>query len=166
MDKKTAVVGGGDEAVEEALALAEFAETVAVIHQRDELRATKILQERAFHNDRIRFLWNTVVQEILGVEKVEGLRLQNIKTGEESELAVDGVFIAVGYKPNTDLFTGKIALDANGHVVVHDETKTSVEGVFVAGDAKDPLYRQAVTAAGDGCKAALDAEKYLRKYQS
>jgi len=166
MDKKTAVVGGGDTAVEEAIALAKYAEKVSVIHRRDALRATKILQERAFQNERIRFLWDTVVQEVLGVEKVEGLRLQNVKTGEESKLAVDGVFIAIGYKPNTDLFTGKLVLDANGHVVVHDDTKTSVEGVFVAGDVKDTWYRQAVTAAGDGCKAALDAERYLRKYQS
>ena len=106
-----------------------------------------------------------MIQEFLGVEKVEGLRLQNVKTGEEFELAVDGVFIAVGYKPNTDLFKGKLELDANGYVVVHDETKTSVEGIFVAGDAKDPRYRQVVTAAGDGCKAALDAERYLRRLQ-
>jgi thioredoxin reductase (NADPH) len=166
MDKKTAVVGGGDEAIEEALALAEFAEKVTVIHRRNALRATKILQERAFQNDKIRFLWDTVIQEFLGVEKVEGLRLQNVKTGEEFELAVDGVFIAVGYKPNTDLFTGKLELDANGYVVVHDETKTSVEGVFAAGDVKDPRYRQVVTAAGDGCKAALDAERYFRRLQS
>jgi thioredoxin reductase (NADPH) len=166
IDKKTVVVGGGDEALEEALALAEFAEKVTVLHRREGLRATKILQERAFQNDKISFIWNTVIQEVLGVEKVEGLRLHNVKTGEESELVVDGVFIAVGYKPNTDIFEGKLALDANGFVIVHDETKTSVEGVFVAGDAKDPRYRQVVTAAGDGCKAALDSERYLRNYQS
>jgi thioredoxin reductase (NADPH) len=166
MDKKTAVVGGGDTAVEEALALAKYAKKVSVIHRRDALRATKILQERAFQNEKLSFLWDTVVQEILGVEKVEGLRLQNVKTGEESKLVVDGVFIAIGYKPNTDLFKRKLALDANGHIVVHDDPKTSVEGIFVAGDVKDTLYRQAVTAAGDGCKAALDSDRYLKKYQS
>ncbi len=166
MEKKTVVVGGGDEAVEEALALAKYAEKVTVIHRRDTLRATKILQERAFQNERIRFLWDSEVREILGTEKVEGLRLQNVETGEGSEMAVDGVFIAIGYNPNTDLFKGKLALDDRGYIVVHDDTKTSVEGVFVAGDVRDPLYRQAVTAAGDGCKAALDAERYLGKYQS
>jgi len=162
-DKKTVVVGGGDAALEEALALAKFAQEVVVIHRRDELRATKILQERAFKNNKISFLWDTVVQEILGKEKVESVRLKNVKTGVESELATDAVFIAIGHKPNTDIFRGKIDLDDRGYIVVHDETKTSVEGVFVAGDAGDHRYRQAVTAAGAGCKAALDAEEYLER---
>lgn len=137
-----------------------------VIHRRDKLRATKVLQERAFENSKISFLWDTVVQEILGKEKVEGVRLKNVKTGEENELATDAVFIAIGYKPNTDIFRGKIDLDDKGHVIAHNETKTSVEGVFVAGDAGDSQYRQAVTAAGAGCKAALHAEKYLERHDS
>lgn len=160
-DKKTVVVGGGDTAIEEALALAKFAQKVTVIHRRDELRAAKILQERAFENNKISFLWDSVVQEILGKEKVEGVRLKNVKTDVESELATDAVFIAIGYKPNTDIFRGKIDLDDKGYVIEHNETKTNVEGVFVAGDAADYRYRQAVTAAGAGCKAALEAEKYL-----
>jgi len=162
-DKVAVVVGGGDTAVEEALALARFTRKVTVIHRRDKLRATKVLQERAFKNDKISFLWDTVVQEILGKEKVEGIRLKNVKTGEESELATDAVFVAIGYKPNTDIFRGQIDLDEKGYVIVRDETKTSVEGVFVAGDAGDYRYRQAVTAAGAGCKAALDAQRYLEK---
>ena len=162
-DKKTVVVGGGDTAIEEAMALTKFAQEVTVIHRRDKLRATKVLRERAFENNKISFLWDTVVQEILGKEKVEGVRLKNVKTGEESELATDAVFVAIGYKPNTDIFRGKIDLDNRGYVIVHNGTKTSVEGVFVAGDAGDYRYRQAVTAAGAGCKAALDAERYLEK---
>ena len=160
-DKKTVVVGGGNAALDEALALTKFAHHVTVIHRRDELRATKILQERALENNKIGFLWDTVVQEILGKEKVEGVRLKNVKTGEESEMATDAVFIAIGHKPNTDIFRGKIDLDIRGYITVHEATKTSVEGVFVAGDAGDHRYRQAVTAAGAGCKAALDVEKYL-----
>jgi thioredoxin reductase (NADPH) len=160
-DKKTVVVGGGNAALDEALALTKFAHHVTVIHRRDELRATKILQERALENNKISFLWDTVVQEILGKEKVEGVRLKNVKTGEESEMATDAVFIAIGHKPNTDIFRGKIDLDIRGYITVHEATKTSVEGVFVAGDAGDHRYRQAVTAAGSGCKAALDVEKYL-----
>lgn len=160
--RDTVVVGGGDAAVEEALALSKFARKVTVVHRRDQLRATKILQERAFENDKINFLWDTVVQEILGEESVEGVRLKNVRTGEESELATNAVFIAIGYKPNTELFRGQIDLDERGYIKVHDETKTSVEGVFAAGDVHDRRYRQAVTAAGDGCKTALDAEKYLK----
>ena len=165
-DKMAVVVGGGDTAIEEALALAKFAQKVTVIHRRDKLRATKILEERAFENNKISFLWDTVVQEILGKEKVEGVHLKNVKTGEESELATDAVFIAIGYKPNADIFRGKVDMDGRGYVIVHNETKTSVEGVFVAGDAADYRYRQAVTAAGAGCKAALDAEKYLESQKS
>jgi len=165
-DKKTAVIGGGDSALDEALALAKFAEAVVVIHRRDALRATQVLQERAYAHDKIRFLWDTVVQEIVGTEKAEGLRLKNVKTGEESEMAVDGVFIAIGYTPNTPLFQGALDLTASGHIRTHDETQTSVAGVFAAGDAKDPTYHQAITAAGDGCKAALDAEAYLLHQQS
>jgi len=163
-DKKTVVVvGGGDTAVEEALILSKFAREVKVVHRRDKLRATKILQERAFSNDKISFMWNSVVKEILGKEKVEGVRLKNVETGEETKLATYAVFIAIGHKPNTDIFKGQIELDERGYVIAHDRTKTSLEGVFVAGDAQDFRYRQAVMAAGDGCKAAMDVEKYLEE---
>lgn len=162
-NKKTAVVGGGDAALDEALALAKFAEEVAVIHRRDALKATQILQEQAYAHDKIRFIWDTVVKDILGTEKAEGLRLKNVKTGEESEVAIDGVFIAIGYTPNTGLVKGQLDMVESGHILVHDETKTSVAGVFAAGDSKDATYHQAVTAAGDGCKAALDAETYLKR---
>lgn len=162
-DKKAVVVGGGDIAIEEALALTKFAREVTVVHRRDQLRATRILQDRAFGNNKIKFAWNSVVQEILGKDKVEGVRLKNVKTNEESELATDGVFIAVGHKPNTGIFKGQISLDEKGYIIVKDETKTNVEGVFAAGDVKDYRYKQAVTAAGAGCKAAIDVEKYLEK---
>jgi thioredoxin reductase (NADPH) len=160
-EKKAVVVGGGDTAIDEALTLTKFAREVVIVHRRDKLRATKILQERAFSNDKIKFVWNSVVQEILGKDRVEGVRLKNVKTGEESELVTDAVFIAIGYKPNTDLFRGQIELDQEGYVMMGDETKTSVEGVFVAGDVQDRRYRQSVVAAGSGCKAAIDVEKYL-----
>ncbi len=160
-DKTAVVVGGGNAAIEEAIALAKFALKVIVIHRRDKLRATRILQERAFENYKIGFLWDTVIQEILGKERVEGVRLKNLKTGEESELKTDAVFIAIGHKPNTDIFRGIIELNEKGYVKVVNETETNVEGVFIAGDVGDDRYRQAVTAAGSGCKAGLDAEKYL-----
>jgi thioredoxin reductase (NADPH) len=160
-DKTTVVVGGGNAAIEEAIALAKFAQKVIVIHRRDKLRATKILQDRAFENYKIGFLWDTVVQEILGKERVEGIRLKNLKTNEEHELKTDAVFIAIGHKPNTGIFRGIIELNEKGYVKVVNETETSVEGVFIAGDVGDDRYRQAITAAGSGCKAALDAEKYL-----
>jgi len=161
-DKKAVVVGGGDTAIDEALTLTKFAREVVIVHRRDQLRATKILQERAFNNDKIKFVWNSIVKEILGKNRVEGVRLKNVKTGEESELTADAVFIAIGYKPNTDLFKGQIELDQEGYVIARDETKTSVEGVFVAGDVQDRRYRQSVVAAGAGCKAAMDVEKYLQ----
>lgn len=160
-DKKVMVVGGGNTAMEEALVLSKFAREVKIIHRRDKLRASKILQERAFKDPKIEFIWNSTVQEILGKDRVEGIRLRKVDSKEEFELACDGVFIAVGYKPNTEIFKGKIELDQAGYVVAEDAAKTSVEGVFVAGDAQDYRYRQAVTAAGAGCKAAMDAEKYL-----
>ena len=160
-DKETVVVGGGDTAIEEALVLTKFAKKVTVIHRRDELRATKVLQEKAFGNTKISFLWDTVVQEILGEERVEGVRLKNVKTGKESKLRTDAVFIAIGRKPNTAIFRGKIDLDDRGYIAVHNDTQTSIDGVFAAGDAVDYRYRQAVSAAGTGCRAALDVEKYL-----
>ena len=160
-DKKAVVVGGGDTAMEEALALSKFVREVRVIHRRDELRASKILQERVFKNPKIDIVWNSTVQEILGKDKVEGVRLKKVDSDEEFELACDAVFIAIGYNPNTEIFKGQVELDEKGYVVVNDGTETSVEGVFAAGDVKDYRYRQAVTAAGEGCKAALDAGKYL-----
>ena len=162
-EKKAVVVGGGDTAMEETLILNKFAKEVTIVHRRDQLRATKILQERVFSKEKISFIWDSVVQEILGKERVEGIRLKNVKTDEESKLAADAVFIAIGYKPNTDLFKGQIELDQEGYVLARDETKTSVEGVFVAGNAQDRRYRQVVVAAGAGCKAAMDAGKYLEE---
>lgn len=149
--------------MEEALGLSKFAREVKVIHRRDKLRASKILQERAFKDPKIEFIWNSTVQEILGKDRVEGARLRKVDTNEEFELACDAVFIGIGHKPNTEIFKGQIELDQAGYVVAEDTTKTSVEGVFVAGDAQDYRYRQAVTAAGAGCKAALDAERYLEE---
>jgi len=161
-DKKTVVVGGGDTALDEAFALSKYAREVTVVHRRDQLRASKILQEQVFANKKINFVWNSVVVDILGNDRVEGVRLRNVQTGEESTLATDAVFVAIGHKPNNDVFKGQIDMDEKGYIIAHDETKTSVEGVFVAGDNQDKRYMQAVTAAGAGCKASLDAEKYLQ----
>lgn len=147
--------------MEEALALSKFAAEVKVIHRRDRLRASRILQERAFNNPEIEFIWNSTVQEILGRNKVEGVRLRRIDTGEDFELELDGIFIAIGYRPNTEIFKGQLDLDEAGYIIVKDSVKTKIEGIFAAGDVEDSRYRQAVTAASSGCKAALDAEKYL-----
>jgi len=155
------VVGGGDTAMEESLFLTRFANRVTVVHRRDRLRASKILQERAFKNPKIQFIWDTVVEEILGEERVEGVRLRNVKTGEATNFKCGGVFIAIGHKPNTEIFKGQIEMDEKGYIAMRDESRTSVEGVFAAGDVHDHRYRQAVTAASAGCKAAMDAEKYL-----
>jgi len=163
-EKKAVVVGGGDTALDEALALAKFAREVTVVHRRDQLRASKILQERVFANKKINFAWNSVVEDILGRDRVEGVKLRNVQTGEIVTLATDAVFVAIGHMPNIDMFKGQIDLDEKGYVIVHDETKTSVEGVFAAGDVQDPKYKQAVTSAGSGCKAALDAQKYLQEH--
>jgi len=163
-DKKVVVIGGGDTAVDDALTLAKFAREVTLVHRRDELRATGVLQDRVFGNEKISFVWDSVVEEIFGKNKVERIQVRNVQTGGESEIETDGVFVAIGHKPNTDIFKGQIELDNNGYVVAKDETKTSVEGVFVAGDVRDPRYRQAVTAAGSGCKAALDAVKYCEEH--
>jgi thioredoxin reductase (NADPH) len=160
-DKSVVVVGGGDTAMEEALFMTKLASKVTVIHRRDKLRASKILQERAFKNEKISFIWNSIVEDVLGENRVEGIRIRNIKTGETLDLWCDGVFIAIGHKPNTEIFKGQLELDAKGYIVTHDETKTSVEGVFAAGDVRDFRYRQAITAAGSGCKAAIDAERFL-----
>jgi thioredoxin reductase (NADPH) len=160
--KPMAVVGGGDTALEEALFLARFATEVRVIHRRGELRASKIMQERALHHPKIRFEWNAEVAEVLGGDFVEGVRLRDTRNGQLRELAVEAVFVAIGHKPNTDLLRGQVALDPVGYIKVEPgTTRTTVEGVFAAGDAMDPTYRQAVTAAGTGCMAAIDAERWL-----
>jgi thioredoxin reductase (NADPH) len=160
--KPLAIVGGGDSAIEEALFLTKFATSVTVIHRRDELRASKIMQDRAFANDKIEFRWNSVVDDVVGDAKVEALELRDTVTGETSTLAVDGLFVAIGHDPNTALFTGQLAMDENGYLVTDaDSTRTSVEGVFAAGDVQDHVFRQAITAAGSGCMAAIEAERWL-----
>lgn len=159
--KEIAVVGGGDTAIEEALFLTRFATKVTVIHRRDELRASKIMQERAFKSDKIELLWDSEVVEVLGDTEVEGLRIKNRKTGEVSKLAVGALFVAIGHTPNTALFQGKLETDDQGYLVVTQGTRTSVEGVFACGDVMDKVYRQAVTAAGTGCAAAIDSERWL-----
>lgn len=160
-DKRTVVVGGGDTAMEEALTLSKFANEVKIVHRRDKLRASKALQERVLKNPKIGIIWNSIVKEILGEEKVKGVILKKVDSNEKIELTSDAVFVAIGYKPNTEIFKGKLELDQSGYIVAKDMTKTNVEGVFVAGDVEDHNYRQAVTAAGAGCKAALDAERFL-----
>jgi thioredoxin reductase (NADPH) len=161
-EQEIAVVGGGDSAMEEALFLTRFAKTVTVIHRRDTLRASKIMQERAFANPKVKFQWNSEVAEILGDGKITGLRLRDTVTGAESELAVGGLFVAIGHEPRTELFAGQLATDANGYLLVEEpSTRTAIPGVFASGDVVDHTYRQAITAAGTGCAAALDAERYL-----
>ncbi|MDR7587064.1 MAG: thioredoxin-disulfide reductase, partial [Armatimonadota bacterium] len=160
-DRDVMVVGGGDTAMEEALYLAKLARSVTVVHRRDRLRASQILQRRARENPKIRFLWNTVVVDILGDSKVTGVRLQDVSTGQVVERPTDGVFVAIGHRPNTDLFRGQVAMNEQGYIIRTVRSQTSVEGVFVAGDAHDHTYRQAITAAGYGCEAAIDAERWL-----
>lgn len=163
-DQEIVVVGGGDSAMEESNFLTKFASKVTVIHRRDELRASKIMQGRALRNEKIEFIWDTVVEDIMDVEKgkVTGVKLHNVKTDEVSEFPCSGVFLAIGHIPNTQLLEGQPELDQAGYIVVHDHTKTSVGGVFAAGDVHDHVYRQAVTAAGSGCMAAIDVERYLQ----
>ena len=164
--REIAVVGGGDSAMEEALFLTKFATKVTVIHRRDQLRASKIMQERAFASDRIEFLWNHVVTDILGDETVEGVRVRHTGTGAEHTLPLAGLFIAIGHRPNTDLFRGSLAMKPNGYLVTEPgSTSTNVPGVFACGDVQDDVYRQAVTAAGSGCMAAIDAERWLEAQQ-
>ena len=155
------IVGGGDVAMEYALFTANLVKRVTVIHRRDQLRASRILQERAFANPKITFVWNSVVAEILGENKVRGVRIRDVKTGEEREIPCEAVFVSIGHKPATDIFRGQIELDEYGYIVTHDVVKTSVEGVYAAGDVHDKKYRQAITAAGFGCMAALEASRYI-----
>ena len=159
--KDLVVVGGGDSAVEEAIFLTKFARRVTVVHRRDKLRASKIMQDRAMKNEKVSFAWNSIVENILGQDAVIGVRLKNIVTGTSVDLPCDGVFVAIGHRPNTDLFAGQLDLDAEGYIRTTHGTATSVAGVFAAGDVQDKQYRQAVTAAGSGCMAAIDAERFL-----
>ena len=165
-EEEVVVIGGGDTALEEALFLTKFAKKVTVVHRRDQLRASKIMQDKSFANPKIEFIWDSVVEEVLGVTegKVTGVRLKNIKSGETSQLDCQGCFVAIGHTPNTSLFKGKLEMDVNGYILTKNGTTyTSVPGVFASGDVQDSVYRQAVTAAGTGCMAAIDAEKFLEE---
>ncbi len=159
--KNVVVVGGGDSAMEEAIVLANFADSIAVVHRSEILRASQIMQDKVRKNPKIKFIFNTEVVEILGDDKVTGVKLKNNRTGEISEMNIDGVFVAIGHIPNTKVFKG-IEFDKNGYIIVHDHTRTNINGVFVAGDVHDNHYQQAITAAGFGSMAALEAEKWLR----
>jgi thioredoxin reductase (NADPH) len=162
--RNIAVVGGGDSALEEALFLTRFADTVTVIHRRGELRASKVMQQRAFSHEKISFLWNTSVLEVLGDTTVTGLRVRDNLSEEESVVEVSGLFVAIGHQPNTGLFKGQLEMEENGYLRTFDGTRTNVDGVFACGDVQDHRYRQAITAAGSGCMAALDAERWLEDH--
>jgi thioredoxin reductase (NADPH) len=159
--KELIVVGGGDSAIEEATFLTKFASKLTVVHRRDKLRASKILQNRAMKNEKISFLWNSAVEDILGTDLVTGVQVKNLVTGKVAEVPCAGVFVAIGHRPNTALFHGQVDLDAKGYIRTTEGSATSVPGVFAAGDVQDSKYRQAVTAAGSGCMAAIDAERFL-----
>ena len=162
--KEIAVVGGGDSAIEEASFLTKFASKVTLIHRRDSFRASKIMQDRALSNPKIEMLWNTAVTEIVGKDQLESISLKNTVTGEESSMAVAGLFIAIGHRPNTDVFKGVIDMEDSGYLITRpDSTYTNIEGVFACGDVKDHVYRQAITAAGSGCMAAIDTERWLEQ---
>lgn len=163
--KKVVVVGGGNSALDEGLFLTRYVTELVVVHRRDQLRADPILQERAFSNPKIRFIWDSTVSEIIGDDKVTGVRINNLKTGEETVLQTDGVFPYVGHIPNTGIFKGLIDLDENGYIVADERTRTNVPGIFAAGDVVDHVYRQAITAAGDGCKAAMEATWFLAEQE-
>ena len=164
--EEIAVIGGGDTAIEEATFLTKFGKAVKIIHRRDFLRASKILQEKAFENSKIQFVWNNVVTRIAGNKKIESIDVKNLTTGKTQNLSVGGLFVAIGHEPNTSIFKDQLELDDKGYVVLKENTRTSVEGVFAAGDVHDYRYRQAVTAAGFGCMAALDVEKWLSENKS
>ncbi len=162
--KDVVTVGGGDTAMEEATFLANITNSVTVVHRRDALRASKIMQERATGNPKIHFVWDSTVKEITGDDKVTGVQLHNLKSGKDSHVNAEGVFVAIGYEPNTEFLKGKVELDSQGYVVTRKDTETNVPGVFAAGDVRDHKYRQAVTAAADGCKAAIDADRFLAEH--
>jgi thioredoxin reductase (NADPH) len=159
--KELAVVGGGDSAMEEAIFLTKFATKVSVVHRRDKLRASKIMQDRAMKNEKITFVWNSVVEDVLGQDVVTGVRIRNIVTGKVWDLPCAGFFLAIGHRPNTSLFAGQLKMNGAGYILTHHGTATDVPGVFAAGDVQDSHYRQAITAAGTGCMAAIDAERFL-----
>jgi thioredoxin reductase (NADPH) len=165
-DKKVVVVGGGDSALEEGLFLTRYASEVTIIHRRDELRAGAILQNRAMEHDKVKFIWNTVLTEVVGDDKVESVKLKNVVTDEESTLETDGVFIFIGHTPNTQIFEGQLELDNNGYIKVNNLMETSVEGVFAGGEAADPHFRQVVTSAGMGAAAAIQATRYLEAQEA
>ncbi len=162
-DKVVCVVGGGDSAVEEATHLTKFASRVYLIHRRDKLRASKIMRKRAFDNPKMKIIWDSIPVEVLGDDVVTGVRLRNVKTDETTDLPLDGFFLSIGHSPNTKVFGGQLETNEKGYLVTHDGTKTSVPGVFAAGDVQDHVYRQAITAAGTGCMAALEAERFLEE---
>ncbi|MBO0830403.1 MAG: thioredoxin-disulfide reductase [Actinobacteria bacterium] len=166
-EQNIAVIGGGDSAMEEATFLTRFASSVTIVHRRDKLRASKIMQDRATANPKIRFVWDSEVTEILGEDRVSGVRLRNVKTGDETTLPVSGVFVAIGHDPRSELFTDQLPMDPDGYLQVqHPSTRTDIDGVFAAGDVVDRIYRQAVTAAGTGCAAAIDAERWLAEHEA
>jgi thioredoxin reductase (NADPH) len=163
-EKDVVVVGGGDTALEEATFLSNITRKVTVIHRRDKLRASQIMQDRSQKNPKIKFVWDSVVDEILGDSNVTGVKSRNIKTGKEQLLKTDGVFVAIGYEPNTSIFKGQVDLNPKGYIITRNETETNVPGIFAAGDVRDFRYRQAVTAAADGCKAAIDADRFIGEH--
>lgn len=166
-EQDIAVIGGGDSAMEEAAFLTRFASSVTVVHRRDTLRASKIMQDRAMANPKIKFAWDSEVAEVLGEDRVAGLRLRNLKTGELSTLAVTGMFVAIGHDPRSELFAGQLGTDSDGYLLVDSpSTRTAIDGVFAAGDVVDRTYKQAITAAGTGCAAALDAERWLADHDA
>jgi thioredoxin reductase (NADPH) len=165
-EQDIAVVGGGDSAMEEATFLTRFARSVTIVHRRHELRASRIMQDRALSNPKIRFVWDSEVTKVLGETRVTGLRLRNVKTGEESTLPISGLFVAIGHDPRSELFAGQLPTDSDGYLQVeHPSSRTAIGGVFASGDVVDRTYRQAVTAAGTGCTAAIDAERWLAEHQ-
>ncbi len=165
-NQEIVVVGGGDSAIEEATFLTKFASKVHLVHRKDQLRASKVMQERAFSNQKIQFHWNSTVTDIIGDQKVQTAVLSDVKSGQKTSLPIGGIFVAIGHEPNTKVFVNSIELDENGYIKLKDHTKTNIPGVFAAGDVHDHRYRQAITAAGFGCMAAIDVDKYLTENKS